>query len=82
MRQALLEGHIGLAAVSERVAALRGTFSITTALGAGTTVRVTLPDARVKDQPDHARAQRQDSADTRERKRSCGSIAAHPAARA
>jgi two-component system, NarL family, sensor kinase len=43
IRQALLEGHIGLASVSERVAALRGTFSITTAPEAGTTVRVTLP---------------------------------------
>jgi two-component system NarL family sensor kinase len=61
MRQALLEGHIGLAAVSERAAALRGSFSITTELGAGTTVLVTLPAGRVKNQPDDAGAQRQDS---------------------
>jgi nitrate/nitrite-specific signal transduction histidine kinase len=45
MRQALLEGHVGLAAVRERVAALNGTLDITTAAGAGTTVRVTLPCA-------------------------------------
>ena len=50
-RQALLEGHIGLAAVSERVAALGGTFSITTALGAGTTVRVTLPAGESRTSP-------------------------------
>jgi two-component system, NarL family, sensor kinase len=68
MRQALLEGHIGLAAVSERVAALRGTFNVTTALGVGTTVRVTLRARLVENQPD-AGAQAQDSADTRERQR-------------
>lgn len=43
-RQALLEGHIGLAAVKERVAAMGGSLTIATAPGAGTTVRVTLPD--------------------------------------
>jgi two-component system, NarL family, sensor kinase len=69
MRQALLEGHIGLAAVSERVAALRGTFSITTALAMGTSVRVTLPAGLVKDQPDNGRARREDSEVRRERER-------------
>jgi two-component system NarL family sensor kinase len=43
MRRALLDGHIGLAAVRERVAVLGGTVSIATAQGAGTRVRVTLP---------------------------------------
>lgn len=43
MREALLEGHIGLAAARERAATLNGTLSITTALGAGTRVTVTLP---------------------------------------
>lgn len=43
MRQALLDGHIGLASVSERVAALGGALSISTATGAGTTVSVMLP---------------------------------------
>lgn len=43
VRQALLEGHIGLAAVKERVAAIGGSLTIATAPGAGTTVRVTLP---------------------------------------
>lgn len=76
IREALLEGHIGLAAVSERVSALSGTFSITTALGAGTTVRVTLPAGRVEDEPDDARAQRHDSPDTRGHERSWGSAAA------
>jgi len=80
MRQALLDGHIGLAAVSERVAALSGTFSITTALGAGTTVRVTLPAGRIKDQPDDAGAHRRDPATTREGGRVCASVAAHASA--
>jgi two-component system NarL family sensor kinase len=44
MRRALLDGHIGLAAVRERVAVLGGTVSITTHQGAGTKVRVMLPD--------------------------------------
>ena len=44
VHQALLDGHIGLAAVGERVAALGGSVAMTTALGAGTTVSVTLPD--------------------------------------
>lgn len=43
VRQALLEGHIGLAAVTERVAVLGGTLEIATPLGGGTTVRVALP---------------------------------------
>ncbi|HEV3054940.1 MAG TPA: ATP-binding protein [Solirubrobacteraceae bacterium] len=42
-RQALLQGHIGLAAVRERVAALNGTLEIETAPGAGCDVRVSLP---------------------------------------
>jgi two-component system, NarL family, sensor kinase len=68
MRQALLEGHIGLAAVSERAAALRGTFSITTAVGVGTTVRVTLPAEPAEHHPD-AVAPQQGSAGTRKRDR-------------
>ncbi len=43
MRRAVLDGHIGLAAVSERVSALGGALSITTAQGAGTAVDITLP---------------------------------------
>jgi two-component system NarL family sensor kinase len=48
LRQALLDGHIGLAAVSERVAALSGTLGITTALQAGTTIRVELPGPKAE----------------------------------
>ena len=44
MRQALLEGHIGLAAVNERVASLNGSLSLATSPGAGTRATVTLPD--------------------------------------
>lgn len=44
MREALLEGHIGLASVNERVAALAGSLSVGTGAGGGTSVRVTLPD--------------------------------------
>lgn len=43
MRQALLEGHIGLAAVGERVAAMSGALKVITAPGDGTRVTVTLP---------------------------------------
>jgi two-component system, NarL family, sensor kinase len=43
LRQALLDGHVGLAAVRERVAALGGTLSIDSAAGRGTAVRVSLP---------------------------------------
>jgi two-component system, NarL family, sensor kinase len=43
MRQALLDGHVGLAAVSERVATLGGSLAIDTARGAGTWVEVSLP---------------------------------------
>ncbi len=46
VRQALLEGHIGLASVSERVTALGGALSISTAAGAGTAVSVRLPVAQ------------------------------------
>jgi signal transduction histidine kinase len=42
-REALLQGHIGLAAVRERVAALGGTISVTTGRGTGTTIRVEVP---------------------------------------
>jgi two-component system, NarL family, sensor kinase len=48
MGQALLEGHIGLAAVNERVESLNGRLSLTTRCGEGTTVRVTLPDPTVR----------------------------------
>jgi two-component system NarL family sensor kinase len=43
MRQALLEGHIGLAAVSERVASLDGELELSTSHERGTRVRVVLP---------------------------------------
>ncbi len=43
MRQALLDGHVGLAAVRERVAVLGGTVDIAGAHGTGTRVRITLP---------------------------------------
>jgi two-component system NarL family sensor kinase len=43
VRQALLEGHIGLAGVHERVLALNGTLTLASQPGAGTTVRVELP---------------------------------------
>ena len=43
LRQALMDGHVGLAAVRERVAALGGTLSIDSAAGRGTAVRVSLP---------------------------------------
>jgi two-component system NarL family sensor kinase len=43
MQQALLEGHIGLAEISERVAALGGSVTIVTAPGAGTRCDVVLP---------------------------------------
>ena len=46
MRQALLEGHIGLAAVRERVAVLGGSVEVVSAPGAGTTVRILLPRQR------------------------------------
>jgi two-component system, NarL family, sensor kinase len=42
-RQALLQGHIGLAAVRERVAALGGTISIATSPDAGTVIRIRIP---------------------------------------
>lgn len=51
LRQAVLDGHVGLAAVSERVATLGGSLSVATAPGAGTTVRITLPLTRVDVQP-------------------------------
>jgi two-component system NarL family sensor kinase len=40
---ALLEGHIGLASITERVEAIGGTVTILAAPGSGTTVRVGLP---------------------------------------
>jgi two-component system, NarL family, sensor kinase len=51
--QALLDGHIGLASVSERVTALGGMLEIKTAEGEGTCVWVTLPAPR--DSPAQAR---------------------------
>jgi two-component system NarL family sensor kinase len=45
MTQALLEGHVGLAAVKERVTALNGSLTVATAERGGTRVRVTLPAA-------------------------------------
>lgn len=45
MREAVIDGHIGLAAVIERVAVLGGSVTVRSGAGAGTTVRVTLPDS-------------------------------------
>lgn len=42
-RQALRAGHIGLGSIAQRVEAVRGTFSIDSRPGAGTTVIVQLP---------------------------------------
>lgn len=44
MRQAVLDGHVGLAAMRERVSALGGDMEIATAPGCGTRIRVALPD--------------------------------------
>lgn len=44
LNRALLDGHVGLASVTERVAVLGGTVDISTGPGAGTTVSVSLPD--------------------------------------
>jgi two-component system, NarL family, sensor kinase len=47
LRQALLDGHVGLAAISERVSALGGELTIAGSDAGGTRVRVLLPeDAR------------------------------------
>jgi len=43
IQQALLDGHIGLAEIGERVQAFGGEFAITTAPGIGSRIRVTLP---------------------------------------
>ena len=48
VRRALLDGHIGLAAVRERAVALGGTLVIVSAPGAGTKVTVTLPAKRIR----------------------------------
>jgi len=42
-RQALVQGHVGLAACTERVEALGGALQIVTGAGRGTTVRATIP---------------------------------------
>lgn len=49
VQQALRDGHIGLAEISERVAALSGRLEITTSAEAGTRMRVTLPARRADD---------------------------------
>jgi len=43
VQEALLEGHIGLAEITERVAALNGRIAMTTSPGGGTRFAVTLP---------------------------------------
>jgi hypothetical protein len=43
---ALGDGHLGLAACTERVEALGGSLEIVTASGHGTEVRATIPDRR------------------------------------
>jgi len=62
MREAVVEGHIGLAAVTERVAVLGGSAAVESAPEAGTTVRVTLPDS---DGEPRTVSERVTSADTR-----------------
>jgi two-component system, NarL family, sensor kinase len=49
VQQALLEGHIGLAEISERIAALGGRVITDTGPGAGTRFVVTLPTRRAED---------------------------------
>jgi len=51
LHAALLEGHIGLAEIRERVAALNGTLAIKTGPGAGTRIAVTLPASAVESSP-------------------------------
>ena len=43
LHAALLEGHVGLAEITERVAALGGQLAISSAGGSGTRIRITLP---------------------------------------
>ncbi len=54
IRRALRDGHIGLAAVGERVAALGGTLDVTTAPSAGTSVVITLPAERATQRRERA----------------------------
>lgn len=44
-REALKDGHIGLASVAQRVEACGGTFELESAPGAGTRARATVPDS-------------------------------------
>lgn len=46
LREALLDGHIGLASVIERVSVLKGKVEINSSPGDGTAIRVTLPEHR------------------------------------
>jgi two-component system NarL family sensor kinase len=62
IRQAVLEGHIGLAAVTERVAVLGGAVAVESTPGAGTTVRVVLPN---RDEPGREVSDRVTAADPR-----------------
>jgi two-component system NarL family sensor kinase len=47
---AVLDGHIGLAVIRERVPALGGRIEVATAPGGGTTIRATLPARRAGDE--------------------------------
>ncbi|MEA2157386.1 MAG: two-component system, NarL family, sensor kinase [Solirubrobacteraceae bacterium] len=55
-RNALENGHLGLAACTERVESVDGTFEIVTAPGRGTLIRATVPAGRLPDAADAAPA--------------------------
>jgi signal transduction histidine kinase len=50
-RDALLEGHIGLAAIEDRVEAARGTFTLQERATGGTTCRITVPVGHLREEP-------------------------------
>ncbi|HTX32110.1 MAG TPA: ATP-binding protein [Solirubrobacteraceae bacterium] len=64
MRQALLDGHVGLASVRERVAVLDGTLDVISAPGSGTAVRIALPLPDPGDAPPTGVSHRVTSLDT------------------
>jgi two-component system, NarL family, sensor kinase len=64
MRQALLDGHVGLASVRERVAVLDGTLDIVSSPTGGTAVRIALPLPEPRDAPHGGVSHRVTSLDT------------------